>query len=446
MVAETRLYDILSITPNATVEEISKAYKRIALKCHPDKTNHDPQLTEKFKQVTRAYEILKDVKSRGIYDKYGDPGLSGSGPSTTQFTNSSDILSQMWNQMERQFDHTFSTFYEQFEQFPFNPGTHGKTFTRFRPAPGGQQLRRGKDIYHTCHLQLGDLAYGKTVKLQLDKKSKCRACFGDGGFGKELCRVCRGRGHVITTVTNEFSQYQGVGLCEECHGNGFVMSLVCTKCDDGYVAMNQILEVNVLPGTEDGEEIVMKGAADEGRNVIPGDVIIKIKQQRHPYLIRRYNDLYMEYDIDLKTALVGGSIVVKDYLKVGQDLQIFVNVHGDTTLNGILSGPVQQGEIVGMINSGTPKLVKGMGMPINRRSGNGVEHKELPRGDLFIKFNVQLPSINEFRNGVEDLEMVARVLPSRHIETENAVTGHLSNIVSEFEPMTKKHKSKNGTN
>lgn len=494
MVVETRLYDILAISPAASGDEISKSYKKIALKCHPDKTNHDPQLTEKFKQVTRAYEVLKDSNARKVYDKYGESGLDGRAPppptksnnyqgNNFKFRSATDVFSQVFSDFNSAFgDDAMGLLGSHFgfggaksfggfdpfgnmnmnmnmaSGFPdmdmhFNMGFGGGNAANgksgdFRPNStqgmkktvrpvdsfdsNERKIYKGKNIFHTCKVTLEDLCYGKTIKLQLPRRSKCEACKGEGGFNKSLCKTCRGKGRVVTTLSNQFTKYQEVGLCPDCQGTGTLYSSLCKQCDDGYVVANKIIALSVLPGTKDGDQIVVKSAGDEGRNIIPGDVIIKIKQEKHPFLIRRFNDLYMEYDIDLKTALLGGTIVIKDFLKRGNDLRVFINVHGNDQLNATRHESIQAGEVVGTINPGTPKIVKGSGMPINNYGTNGVYYQTEDsallldpsayiRGDLFIKFNVQLPSIKDFKNGASDLTALDHILPSGNSEHDAMV-------------------------
>lgn len=503
MVLETRLYDILCISPGASIDEISKSYKKIALRCHPDKTNHDPQLTEKFKQVTRAYEVLKDNNSRTVYDKYGESGLDGKVQPTCstsqrpannfQFRSATDVFSQVFSDFNNAFgEDTMSSFgagpfggsssfgssssFGPFDAFnggmnmggfgnmnmPFNMGsgnmssknTQGMKKTVKPAAPSRKassnnpnKVFKGKNIYHTCKVSLEDLCFGKTIKLQLPRRTRCGGCNGEGGFNKSLFKTCQGSGRVVTTLSNQFTKYQEVGLCQDCSGTGTLFSAICKQCDDGYIVANKIIALSILPGTKDGDQIVVKSAADEGRNLVPGDVIIKIKQERHPYLIRKSNDLYMEYDIDLKTALLGGSITIKDFLKRDNDLRVFINVHGDDTLNGKKHQSIQSGEIIGTINPGSPKIVKGSGAPINHHGKNGVfyQTEDSPRlldasiydrGDLFIKFNVQLPSITDFTNGMADLNVLEKILPSADNGESNTdmrddrevLDTHLSNL------------------
>lgn len=461
MVFETKLYDILSIDPTASSDEISRSYRKIALRCHPDKTNHDPQLTEQFKKVTRAYEILKDSNSRNIYDKYGESGLEGNVANKPsggfKHRSATDVFSQVFSEFNNVFNNSPAT--DPFSGFPFGGGM-GLNFNMdmgfgqspanadmkktFRPAaPSGSRttsskLFKGKDIHHTCKLSLDDLSLGKILKLQLPRRTKCDDCQGEGGFDKTTCNLCQGSGRVVTTMLNQFTKYQSVGLCQSCLGVGYKYSRFCNECSDGYKVVKKIIQLYVPPGTRDNSLIVLKGAADEGKNIIPGDVVVTVKETKHPYLIRKYDDLYMEYDIDLRTSLLGGSIVLHDFLRPGNNLKIFINVHGDDMINNDIDSTIHDGEVVGAISSEAPKIVKGLGMPINDQTIDGIVYqtKEQPdilnpnqfqRGNLFIKFNVRMPDITQLTH--EQLINLGNILPVRpQASPETFSTVHLSNL------------------
>lgn len=442
MVVETYLYDILSVLPDATVDEISRSYKKMALKCHPDKTNHDPQLTEKFKEMTRAYEILKDKKSRNMYNTYGEAGINGSyeernppGRSRRYYQDvdtATDIFSQVFNDINSMFNSdTFGGGFSSFPQFPFGMGFQGSRTQNMKkhvqPAPGvvKEELRRGKDIHHVCRVSLDSLYSGKVVKFQLPKNSKCAACNGVGGFKPRLCRSCQGSGRVVVTLYNQFSQFQEVGTCRSCNGTGTYFSPEdrCYQCNGGYLKVKKIVLVNILPGMKQGDRIVLRGESDEGKNIIPGNLIITLEEITHEYLIRRNNDLYMEYELDLRTALLGGSIVLKNFLN-GENLKLNINVHGITELNNSIDNHINNASVVGTINPGTPMLIKGFGMPVNPLVKDGVLVQEqneahliedesserYARGDLFVKFNVKLPSISDFKDP-KDLFTLNSILP-----------------------------------
>ena len=458
MVYDTRLYDILTVSTTATIEEITKSYKKLALKYHPDKTNHDPVLTEKFKDATHAYEILKDPRQRSVYDAYGESGLDGSiatqePPSAPvpnvnvaahgpfPFPSGNTLFSQIFNDVSSVFGASLPFGDDMANPFDFatyNTEGMSKSVQPAPPDPAANRVHRGEDIHHTFDVSLADMYYGKVAKFLLPKITKCSTCKGVGCLQPRTCRVCKGSGRVVVTMVNQFSKFQEVGSCSPCNGTGVYCdrNSKCRRCDNGFLMEKKLLLVNIFPGSKDGDKIILKGQADEGRNIIPGDVVIHIHETPHPFLVRKFNDLYMEHDIDLRTALLGGSILVHDFLRLGNDLRIYVNSHGDSTLNDMEDPSIKQGQIVGSINSGSPKIVKGLGMPINNKIRNGVIYQngtaakfDLPRykrGDLFIKFNVQIPLVGQF--STSDLEMLGRILPAPEKINQPAQQHHLANL------------------
>lgn len=481
MVLETHLYDILLVSPDASTEEISKGYRKVALKCHPDKTNHDPELTEQFKEVTRAYEILKNEKARDVYNHYGEAGLNGScetkrGNSGVKKYNDSynvrtatDVFSNVFSDINSMFNRDpLGGGFDSFLSFPmnmnmnmnpnmnmnmnFNIGSSRGDFRKHvQPAPNGNKNKmvRGHDIHHTCKVGLEDLYVGKIVKFQLPKNSRCYTCIGLGGMNPKSCRVCQGNGQVFETLYNQFSQFQELRLCRQCSGTGIYIAPKdrCCECDNGYVKEKKIIKINILPGFKNGDKVILQGEGDEGRNIIPGDVVIHLEEMPHPYLTRRFNDLYMDYDIDLRTALLGGPIILNDFLKKDQDLKININVHGNEDLNKGAGDNIQEGEIVGTINSGIPKIVKNLGMPINDLDIKGIFYqsteaidetcdmfdlKEYGKGDLFIRFNVIMPTVSDFKDD-KSLFTLANILPTTIPQVsktgpKKTLEAHLSNI------------------
>lgn len=484
MAREKYFYDILSVSSDASVEEIARSYKKMALKCHPDKTNHNPQLTEKFKEATRAYEVLKDDNKRKIYDAYGEAGLDGTedvsqpakrppySATSTSSTSSSNIhvhsahnvFSQVFSDINSIFGNdptSSSTSF--FSQFPMNMdmnmnmnmnmNTQGmKKSVQPAPAdPRADRPIRGQDIHHTFKVTLADLYFGKVVRFQLPKNSRCKECGGHGCFHPKLCHVCAGSGRVFVTMFNQYSKFQELSLCKACRGTGSYISPAdkCLHCNNGYLKENKIIKVNILPGSKNGDRCILQGEADQGPNIIPGDVIIHLQEIPHKYLVRRFNDLYAEYSIDLKTALLGGSFIMKDFIMNDNQLKITINAHGYDELN---DKSIQQGEIVGTINPGTPKIVKGFGMPINNTILDGVFYQDstesidmsdvifdmnrYKKGNLFIKFNVELPNLSDFTGGLNDLKVLQQILPNSSTQgsiNENEsfnMESHLSNISS----------------
>ena len=460
MVAETYLYDILSISSDATPEEISRAYKKIALRCHPDKTNHDPQLTERFKEITRAYEVLRDSRARNVYDHYGEAGLNGTvkKPSNARrcyqdFMNvphATDIFSEVFNDLNSMFS---GNAFEQafgFGSFSMNMGfpDHGPSLKgsvkHVQPVNEGKHsLQRGNDIHHVCKVTLTDLYFGKDVTFRLPKSSKCSVCNGFGGMNPKTCGQCQGSGKIMLTMSNQFSQYQQVRLCRCCRGLGtyFDQGDLCSNCDNGYVFEVKSIKVKIPPGAYDGDKIILEGEADEGRNIIPGNLVIYLQEISHPSYVRKNDDLYMEHDLDLKTALLGGSFIIEDFMKKDNNLKVFINVHGQEPLNNFVDQNIQKGEVVGTIDPGRPKMVKGLGMPIKRWSNaffpskvsndDGYVGDTYKRGNLFIKFNIVLPPIAAFNEA--SLNALYRDLPDSKPTSNsgtNATQTYLCNIES----------------
>lgn len=557
MVCDLHLYEILSVSPSVSSEEISRAYKKLALKCHPDKTNHDPVLTEKFKEMTRAYEILKDPDLRKRYDDFGEVGLSG-----TKYSPPSPLSppppqhryqhhQQPYRQYGRQrasatphFSHPaygvndmFSKLFEDINvMFSRDAGVHfgngpmpglGPRLRRPCPMPQGfgvnhdsllfdnvgpsnfffertltraslmphtpQSLhindplglvqcgpqssnfnvphglipnvrlrlninvsqshmphnpfsassepqqrpqreafvpagpvpkKRGRDIHHLCRVDLADMYFGKNLRLVLPRTCKCRDCSGMGSRKSRMCQLCEGTGAVLRATIQPHAQRLEAVTCMLCDGKGilFPATEMCLTCDgSGYHEENKMLKVKILPGTKDGDKIIMERAGDEGRNLIPGDVIIQVKEAPHAHITRKDHDLHVLQAIDLRTALLGGSFNVHDYLRPGQMLKVYVNVHGQESVNNLINSKINQGQITGTITPGEPKIVKGLGMPINDSITNGIVPQETlgedpfkllryPRGDLIVNFTVTIPSLEDFANREEDLKTLSKIL------------------------------------
>lgn len=399
-------YSVLGVASLASTEEITKHYKRLALKYHPDKTNHNPHLTEKFKDLNRAYEVLKNDRLRHIYDVFGEAGLKKeeAPPPNPHFPLFLAFGAGLGPNL---FSQIFSDIGQMFENGP--PCDFASMKKHVEPLAGKREYTKGKDIHHTCQVGLADLFYGKQIKLSLPKRSKCRGCDGNGGLEPKTCRVCLGSGQVLITHTNQFSKLQQVGLCRPCRGTGLFVApgQTCTDCSGaGYVRENKIIKINLLPGSKNGDKIYLRGEADEGPYIIPGDVIIHICERPHEFLVRKNNDLFMEMEVDLRTALMGGEIYVSDFVVEGDTLAITVDPS---------DGPIQPG---------VPKLVRGCGMPINPATQGGELEQNLnevdflrdaafdlskySRGNLFINFSVKMPEMGELT--MEDQQVLMRVL------------------------------------
>ncbi|GHP03408.1 hypothetical protein PPROV_000216300 [Pycnococcus provasolii] len=330
----TKFYDLLNVTPTATPEEIKKAYRKAAIKNHPDKGG-DP---EKFKEISTAYDVLQDAEKREIYDTYGEDALKegmGGGGGGNPF----DI----------------------FESFFGGGGMGG--------GRGQRGPKKGEDVTHALQVTLKDLYKGLTKKLSLTRNVICPKCDGTGSkSGKPTtCRGCRGQGvKVVLRQLGPGMVQQMQMVCPDCGGSGQAVdpSDTCPVCrGDKVVQDKKVLEVRVEPGTEHGKKIVFRGEADEAPGTVPGDIIFVVQMKEHATMRRKGHDLYTELDIGLAEALAG------------VDLPI-------THLDGrVVQLKLPPGAVARPM---TFYKVPDEGMPV---PGSPFE-----KGSLFVRFNVLFPS------------------------------------------------------
>eukprot|EP00296_Roombia_truncata_P007701 JP446151.1.p1 GENE.JP446151.1~~JP446151.1.p1 ORF type:complete len:418 (+),score=131.86 JP446151.1:37-1290(+) len=330
---DTRLYDVLGVTKEASAADIKKAYRKEAVKHHPDKGG-DP---EKFKDLGFAYEVLSNPEKKQIYDEYGEEGLKeqgGGGGSA---------------------DDIFSAF--------FGGGMFGG---------GGRQQRgprKGEDVVHKINVTLENLYNGKVSKLAINKNVLCGDCDGSGSKvpnANTECSGCRGQGvKIITRQIAPGMVQQMQAVCPDCKGEGSVVPEKdkCKGCKgQKTVQERKILEVNIDKGMKHGQKIPFMGEADEAPGLVPGDVVFILNMAEHERFIRKNDDLVVIQKIKLAEALCGFQFVVE---------------HLDGRHLLVSSEP---GEI---IKPGDIKLVSDEGMPQYKRP--------FDKGNLYIKFEVEFP-------------------------------------------------------
>lgn len=356
--ADTKLYEVLGVTKNASDLEIKKAYRKLAKEFHPDK---NPEAGDKFKEISFAYEVLSDSKKRTIYDKYGLKGMQEGGHDGPSVFAPDDLFSHL-----------------------FGGGLFGA-------GMGGMRARRqhrGEDTIHPLKVSLEDLYNGKTAKLQLSKNVICTVCDGKGGRtgASHTCRTCRGCGIKITyrQLGPGMSQ-QLQSRCTDCSGEGEVINEKdrCTTCR-GKKVMNEtkILEVHVDKGMRESQKIYFRGEGDQQPEVEPGDVIIVLQQKHHDKFQRSGDDLVMAHTITLTEALCGFCMVLKHL--DGRDL--------------LIKHPAGH-----VVKPGDIKGIEGEGMPHYRNP--------FEKGNLYIKFDVTFPE-SHFTNEIK-LKELEQLLPPR---------------------------------
>lgn len=406
MIKDTKFYDILEVSADATDQEIKKAYRKKALRHHPDKNNHSPESIKLFQELSHAYEILSDESKRELYDQYG----------TVDETEINEMMSkQRGAASNAAFAHTAGDLFAQF--FGGRPGSASGAgangsggnsfFQSFSPdfssydMDGSQEMASGPGIHHNLKCTLYDLYHGKRAKLALNRTRLCEKCQGYGGKKTSQCKGCQGTGMYTTTKRMGPMVQTWQTTCKDCGGSGkFIRSKdACEECSgNGFVKERKIFDVEIQPGMTDGKEIVLPGEADEVINteygkerVHPGDVIITIELTRrdehnmkYKYMVHGHDLILDNFEVDLKTSLCGGTIVIEDHPS-GNPFKI-----------DVLAGE--------LLKPGCIKCVENKGMPVDQYG---------KFGNLYIRFQVKFPE--QLRN--ETIEKLSQAL----VEDENVI-------------------------
>lgn len=287
--ADRDYYEILGVDRGASVEDIKTAYRKLALKYHPDRNKNDKTAEEKFKEATEAYEVLSDPERRQAYDRYGKAGVDGMGGQGfgyRAYTDFSDIFGDIGD--------IFSEFFG---------GSSG-----FRSQGG---VRRGSDLRYNVEISLEEAAEGKEIKVEIPRNEPCDVCGGSGaakGSRPQICPLCQGSGQVRTTQ----GFFSVTTTCPQCRGNGKIIKDPCRACKgQGVTEKRRTLNIRIPPGVETGSRLKVSGEGETGPNGgPPGDLYVVTHVKRHPIFERQGNDLVVVANIAVTTAMVGGEIQV----------------------------------------------------------------------------------------------------------------------------------------
>ncbi len=356
-------YEILELSRNATQEEIKKAYRKAALKYHPDRNPNNKEAEEKFKEAAEAYEVLSDEDKRRRYDQFGHDGLRP-GADFRGFHDINDIFS------------TFSDI--------FGGGMGGGMFEEV--FTGGRSRTRGRspigipgsDLKIRLRLTLEEIASGVEKKLKVKRWKSCDTCGGTGarsGSAKITCPVCHGSGEIRQVSRSVFGQFVNISTCSNCGGEGRIIKERCQTCDgEGRLQGETTIKVNVPAGVSEGNYIPLHGQGNAGqRGGAAGDLIVIIEEEPHQIFTRNGNDILLDLIISYPEAVLGTDLEIPTLL-------------GKARLK--VEPGTQSGKILRMRGKGIPDL-------------NGTRS-----GDQLVRVNVWIPTklSKEERELVRDLE------------------------------------------
>jgi molecular chaperone DnaJ len=303
MAEKNDYYEILGVPKGASEDEIKKAYRKLAMKYHPDKNPGDKMAEEKFRDATEAYEILKDPHRRSQYDQFGHAAFQqgGGGPGGFGGFGGFDISDAL-----RAFMSDFGGDSMFSDLFGFSGGR-----SRRSSGSGEQAVFRGRDLQIRLPLTLEEIAKGIQKTIKVKRKDRCPACSGSGSRSgkKQTCSACGGTGRVRRVAASFFGQVIQESACLTCKGEGYVVSDPCPSCNgSGLDSKETTVNVDIPAGVSEGNYITIPDQGDAGRNNGPaGDLIVLIQEKEHPFLQRHGIDLLCEVDIAFSQATLGAS-------------------------------------------------------------------------------------------------------------------------------------------
>ena len=296
--AEQSYYEILGVERGASQDDIKKAYRRLAMKYHPDRNPGDKTAEEKFKQIGEAYAVLSDEQKRAAYDRFGKTGVdpSAAGGAGGGFGGFGGFGNMGGGDFQSAFGDIFA------DLFGGGRGPRG---------PQGPQPIRGNDIRFELEISLEDAAHGRKMDIRVPAWDSCSTCHGTGcrpGTHRKSCPTCGGTGTV--RVSNGIFHVQQT--CPHCQGTGQVVSDPCPDCQgSGYKRTARVLEVSIPAGIDDGQRIRLSGKGEPGVNGgAPGDLYVQIRIKPNDVFERDGDDLHMDLPISFVTAALGGEVEV----------------------------------------------------------------------------------------------------------------------------------------
>lgn len=346
--AKRDYYEVLGVEKTATEEEIKKAYRKIAIKYHPDRNPGNKEAEEKFKEAAEAYDVLHDAQKRQQYDQFGFNGPTGAGGGFGGFSqmNMDDIFDLFGDIFGGRASGGFSGF----------GGGHAQAQPRYR----------GADLRLKVSLTLEEIATGVTKKFKVKKDVTCSHCHGTGaeaGSTPETCPTCHGAGFVIQRRQTMFGTMQTQSPCPQCHGEGKIIKNPCHECKgSGVEKGEEVIEINIPAGVAEGMVVTVPGkgnAAPHGG--VNGDIQVYIEEIDNPSFVRDGQDLIYNLLLDFPTAALGGDVEIP-----------------------LLGGTKAKVKIEPGTQPGKTLRLRGKGLPAVKGYGNGT-------GDIVVNISVYVP-------------------------------------------------------
>lgn len=357
IMAKRDYYEVLGVDKGADQKEIKSAYRKLALKFHPDR-NKEKDANEKFKEINEAYEVLSDEKKRKTYDQFGHAafdqasgfGSQGQAGGYRTYTGGMGFGSE-----------GFSDPFDIFEQFfgggsPFGGGTRSRSQSR-------QTDKRGNDLRIALDLTFEEAAHGVEKEFTYKHFESCDSCGGSGakkGSKKKTCTTCKGSGVEQVTQQTIFGSFAAQRVCSSCGGDGEIIEMPCPSCEGtGRTKKNKKISVKIPAGVDAGTEIRYAGEGDMGRNeASAGDLYIAIRIKEHPYFRRQRYDVFLEVPLNFSQVALG------DVIKIP-------TIYGEVKL-----------KIPAGTQTGTEFRLKSKGIPYLRGTG---------KGNQYVKIKVKTP-------------------------------------------------------
>ena len=337
-------YEVLGVSKSADATEIKKAYRKLALKYHPDKNPGDKEAEEKFKEAAEAYDVLSNEEKKRRYDQFGHAGVGGAGQGGFGGGMSMDDI--------------FSQFGDIFGSFGGFSGFGG-----FGGGRSARRVNRGTNLRVKVKMNLQEIATGIEKKIKVKKYVACQHCNGTGakdGKSYSTCSTCKGSGQVTRVQNTILGAMQTTSTCPTCEGEGKIINEKCTFCNgEGVLISEEVISINIPAGVGEGMQLSLNGKGNAARRGgVNGDLIVLIEEEEHPELVRDGNDLLYNVFIGYPEAVLGETVEI----------------------------PTIEGKVKVKIEAGTQpgKILRLRGKGLPDVNGYG-------KGDLLAKVNVWIP-------------------------------------------------------